>query len=135
MNHMITELSDNVNITDSQIIINGIKDKEILITGTHSVANNYYADTFRAIIIESNCNEISQTTEVIINKNSEKIVKLFYKDFDTHKICETFYRFAFTIILKENDILTLQFVNLKNSISKEKSKFALECTLSEIQKV
>ncbi len=139
MNLTINDRSKNVTINTSEIIINGMKNKEILITGKHDIPNSYYADCLRMIIVDENSNEISPHTKVRIIINSKPYIITHYAEFSMYneyvknklKTCNEWYRFPQSFVLRENDKLIIKLEDFFGSISKKKTKFALDVTMSD----
>ncbi len=159
MNFIIHDRSKNVTINDKKIVINGIKDKEIKITGTKDVVNYRHADALRVLFIDDNGNEFKLFMTVAITKEiNNKILyipaRLFYADINMYinyynekkeliyrpKTCDEWYRFKNSFIIQENEqlIISPRFTSIEtdcNKISKEKSRFALDATIRVIEKV
>jgi len=134
---------DVVTITDSEIIINGQDNKIIKILG-----NNH---TFRAVIIDENENELDPQILISICKTTNGEIeyfpaRVFYADINmfkgnydtkrkgkldscTFKAYYEWFMFKRTVTLNSNDKLIIKVVDFKGKISKEKTKFALECNI------
>lgn len=153
MNFTIDDESKNVELNDTEIIINGIKNKEIVINGMNDVPNYRHADTLRMLIIDDDGNEIETSVIVSIikytnNKISYIPARIFYADINMYrcyynkkkelinrpKTPDEWYRFTKSFIIQENERLVIKpnFIN-SNKISKEKSRFALDATLKDVE--
>jgi len=117
MNIIIDETSKNVTINNSEIIIYGMKDKEILITGKFSMKNPYLADCLRMLIVEENSNlEIDSCTKIKISINYRLYMKSYYSELNMYneyvkykpKNGHEWYRFPHSFTLRENDKLIIK---------------------------
>ena len=153
INFIIDERNkDIIIINDSEIIINGQKNKVIKIIGMNDVANPTDACALFMKIIDKNGNEV-QTNSIIkiskiVNCKVESIPsRVFYADVNMYrsyynekkelitkpKTNLEWYRFKKSIILNESDQLIIRAIHFnENKISKTKTMFALEVYMIEI---
>ena len=152
INFMIDERNkDIVTINDSEIVINGQKNKIIKIIGMNDVINPNDACTLFMKIIDENNKEIQTNSLIkiskIVNGKVESFPsRTFYADVNMYinvynekkelinrpKTNLEWFRFKKSITLNENDKLIIKVVHFESKISKTETMFALEACITEI---